>query len=228
MVAVAPGRRCVQSEPRMPMIPPTLAGIHLPGCSRAVTPWDETLRPIAHDMMWRRPGGAPPTARRARLCTPPHFIPRTLVDVTASPTTWGEPQRSPSQTMLMRRTVPRSRGSSSSSARSGPSVQTPPPVSRSCSTLGMTGSPGLLAHTLPGAILTGPSVRVGCRAPRDFQALDPDEIPRHSQGSEQIPDEHFLPEADAPQLSLPQKRTGAGPNQCMLHVAEGSSSSLRG
>jgi len=81
----------------MPESPPkrTLAGINLPGCSRAVTPWAESgnLEASVHDMVWRRPGGAPATPAVKRMHTPPHFPDKKTLDCTKSPTEWGPPIR---------------------------------------------------------------------------------------------------------------------------------------
>merc|ERR1712216_519214 len=66
---------------------PVLPG-WLPGESRAVTPVTGELSPTAHDMFWRRPGGAPRTPNPADtirgVWTPPHFPSKRIVDASGS------------------------------------------------------------------------------------------------------------------------------------------------
>merc|ERR1712159_984437 len=76
---------------------PGIAGLVLPGCSRAVTPVGAVLHPTSHDMYWRRPGGAPKTPipgdRVRNLWTPPQFASRNIIDATggsnSSASNWG-------------------------------------------------------------------------------------------------------------------------------------------
>lgn len=72
-----------RSSPQYAHFATTIAGLHLPGSSRAVTPVSGSFVPTSHDMVWRRGGGMPATATypafmssdALRLSTPLVFPP---------------------------------------------------------------------------------------------------------------------------------------------------------